>query len=769
MTHFSNVHKIFAARRRRASQRGSILVQFALAASVLALMLGTADLGFMFYAKRDLQRIADLAAIEAVNGLGPNARAPGSLGLCQSAGQESLARNLPLFVDSYSRSSVLCGIWDSKALAHKAPQYFETLSQSGQDSSPNAAHVELEAQSLVLIPGLWSHTISAEAIAKRSEPMAAFQVGSQLLNLNANAPLGKILKLVGVDVDKLSVLDWEGLANAKITPSGLLKALGVNLGLDGLSALSPQEIAKLSNLTLLHLLDASLKLVGDKTLEADIKAIIDLLDVKIDGFKLLDMKVPLLGGDDNKGLLTFLSLGSNSSPNFAALDVQLGLADILQTAILVGANGHALQVKELNVLNLVKTSLTVVEPPTIAVGPIGTKANSAQIRLNIDIDSNRMPLLGDLLNKLLKIRINLPIKIDSVSADAKLEAVYCPDPDRDNKPSIDLGVNSRVAKIVIGHPDRSATDPENTLIKTPLAVNVRGPITASVLEARKESINLIKDELKWSKKNSLLLGNTVEALTNTVFNLLGGIFTPPMLGSGWSGMSSSGMSPEQAKAAQIEMLAEAYLEETKVNGFYNVDAALDLLLNGKGDPSKEGYMPKLVNNDFRFNKAIPTLDCVWTLGLYACPTSNWSEGSFSEAFTAYTSKPMGLLNIVGIPLIDTKNGYYSCAGLLSSLLSWNTCVLNNLNSLLKNHSNHANLTDGNALVNSLKDKSSDSMTCSGALCIMLKPILQPLKWLLNGLGEAILSPLLTKVLGLNLGQNEVKALEINCEAAQIVY
>ena len=179
-------------------------------------------------------------------------------------------------------------------------------------------------------------------------------------------------------------------------------------------------------------------------------------------------------------------------------------------------------------------------------------------------------------------------------------------------------------------------------------------------------------------------------------------------------------------------------------------------------------MGKLIKGDFEFVNAIPTTACWETLGmLYACPIKHWKTGKFSDSFKTLTSTPLGILNVVGIPPLD--GGFYSCAGLLSSLTNWNSCVQANLNNLLKQHSDQVNLTDSSALLQSLKDKSTTDVTCSGALCVLLKPILAPVKWLLNGLGEAILSPLLTKVLGLNVNQSQVKALKINCDAAQLVY
>ena len=742
--------------QRKPAQGGSVLIQFALFMLLAGAILGIVDIGYSFYAKRDLQRIADLAALEAVQGIDPNADTDAS---CVNAGMNSIEKNWPSPLTVLSQK-VTCGEWNNQK--YPARPHFE------KNATPiNAAHVVLKGESPRFIPGNWLREREAVAIAKRNEPIAAFQIGSQLLNLNKEAPLGKLLTAIGLDADKLSVLDADGLVNAKISPSGLLKALGVDLGINGLSALTPDQITRLSNLTLLQVLDASLEVASDNTLNADVRAVIDVInDLKIDGIKLLDMRVPLLGQQRNEfdpqtpGIFTFLSLGKESSPNGAALDAQIAMGDILKTAIMLGVNGHAVSIPELNVLNLVQANLTVVEPPSIGVGPIGTMANSAQIRLNLDIDSKKLPVLGGLLDAM-GLRINLPIKIEAVSADATLNALYCSDSSRDRQPSMDLGVESRIAKITIGHSEKSATDPENVLIKTPLSLNVRGPITTHALKDHDDVKHLIKDESRWTRENRLFLGDTVDALLNTVFNLLGGIFSPPILTSDWSGMSFNG-SAVDAKNAQIEMLAKSYLEATKVNGFYNVDAATTLMLNGKGSAGTDDQMGKLVNSNFSFNNAIP-VSCT----LFICPINTWKTGSFSEAFKAYTSTPYSVLDLVGIPTLG--NGYTSCSGLLTSLLAWNACVLADLNNLLKQHETQVNMTDGNALINSLKNKSTSSVTCSGALCVLLKPVLDPIKQLLNGLGEGILTPLITKALGLELGRSEVKALEINCESAQLVY
>src|SRR5690606_18086001 len=140
---------------------------------IAVLILGVVDLGYSFYARRDLQRIADLAAMQAVQGI--DFANVGSSASCVGAGNVSVEKNWPSPV-SLVEKSVVCGEWNSKKYA--APRYF-----LGNSAQLNAAHVVLEGDAPRFIPLDWSRRIRVEAIAQRSEPTAAFQVGSQLLRL----------------------------------------------------------------------------------------------------------------------------------------------------------------------------------------------------------------------------------------------------------------------------------------------------------------------------------------------------------------------------------------------------------------------------------------------------------------------------------------------------------------------------------------------------------------------------------------------------------
>ena len=91
-------------------QGGSLLVQFALLGSVLFLLLGVVDLGYMYYAKRDLQRIADLAATQAAQAI--NAERS-NRAACVAAGEDSITANWPVPLTRNSTQTVVsCGNWN---------------------------------------------------------------------------------------------------------------------------------------------------------------------------------------------------------------------------------------------------------------------------------------------------------------------------------------------------------------------------------------------------------------------------------------------------------------------------------------------------------------------------------------------------------------------------------------------------------------------------------------------------------------------------------
>lgn len=736
-----------------ASQSGSILVQFALLMGVLVAILGLLDIGSMYYAKRELQRIADLSAMEAAQQINVELY---SRPACVSAGRNSITVNWPvtLTMDS-TQTQVVCGNWDPKAPGRQASggRYFDAT-----DSPLNAAHVVVVGRSLTIFPANWDRSVTAEAIAIRNESVASFQVGAQLLRFNKETPLGGLLGLVGLDVGNLTLLDSTGLADAKISPAGLLKALGVNLGIDELRALSPEGLANIANVTLLNIVDASITAITDNALLVQLNA----LRAKLVSLGLDTVQIPLGSLDDKRGLFAFLSAG-RTAPLNAAMDVQLGIGDILKTAIAIGANGHALQSNQLNVAGLLQGQLTIVQPPTIAIGPVGTQGYSAQIRLNLNVDTDQ--LLGGalkwLITNILGTRVNLPIAIDITNATATLTALQC----NRSPQTMDLSVKSSILNACVGKMDPANKQScekglQNEQLITLLHLPVlNGKLWIPALESTDSTTGLGMEpgyeepsDPNWSKTNrstqvnQLALGDTVNNIVTGLLNLLSGLLQPP------------GGTPSDLTSR----LLESYLDAATVNGLYNVNSVTSLLLNGRGAAGDKDYMPPLLTSNFTFNNAIAK-SCL----LVACPSSTWSSGTFSAALNSYTSVPGGLLDVLGISTFD--NGYQSCAGLLSSLLNWNGCVKSNLTKLLTSHPQYLyTINPNNPEIQSLLNR-DNNLTCNGALCTLLKPLITTvLKPILNGVGT-LLTSVLKETLGLEVGRTDIKALSIGCDTAKLVF
>jgi uncharacterized membrane protein len=740
-------------RPRTRRQRGSLLVQFALLGSVLFLMLGVVDLGYMYYAKRDLQRIADLAATQAAQAI--NAERS-NRAACVTAGQDSITGNWPVpLTRNNTQTQVTCGNWNPADPARQSSggRFFDA------SAGPlNAARVTVGATSPTIFPGPWSRAVVAEAIAMRNDSVASFQVGSQLLRFNKNTPLGGLLGLVGLDVGALTLLDSQGLANARISPAGLLKALGVNLGIEQLRALSPEGVANLASVTLLNVIDASISAITDNALAVQLNA----LKTQIINLGLSTIKIPLGSLDDQKGLFAFIGAG-RTDPLNAAMDVQLGIGDLLKTAIAIGANGHALQANQLDVAGLIKAQLTIVQPPTIAVGPVGTQGYSAQIRLNLNVDTDQ--LLGGalqwLVGTILGTRVNLPIAIDVTNATGTLTALQC----NTSPQTMDLSVKSSILNACVGKMDPANKQScekglQNEQLITLLHLPVlTGKLWVPALEYTDSTTGLGMEpgyedpaDPNWSKTNrstqvnQLALGDTVNNLVTGLLNLLSGLLQPP------------GTPPTDITTR----LLQSYLDAAMVNGLYNVTSVTNLLLNGRGSVGDKDYMPPLLTSNFTFNNAIAK-SCV----LVACPSSTWASGTFSAALNSYTSVPGGLLDVLGISTYD--NGYQSCAGLLSSLLNWNGCVKNNVTKLLLSHPQYLYAINTNSPeIQSLLNR-DNNLTCNGALCNLLKPLITTvLKPILNGLGT-LLTSVLKDTLGLEVGRTDIKALSIGCDTAQLVF
>lgn len=749
----------------------SILV----ALSVLALVL---DTGRLHFEQRNLQKVADMAALESVSRL--------ETGACfaepdnaQAFAVENAERNKFTVSDSKS-IKVNCATVDSST-------GIRVVTASAGGAAVQVIASNTVATSLIVQTGSLFNsnlnpktTLSASATAQKQEPSAAFSVGSELLRLEDKALLGTLLRTIGLSADNLSVLNSRGLVDAKITPSGLLRALGVKAGIDELRALSPEGLLDLTNtqvgaLGIERLIEVSAGLITDKTLAADVKALARIVraNADLDKVKLDLFKVPGLinaDGSPNRGLI---SLHTGKDGTLAsALDTNIDLGTLLKTSLLIGSSGRGLEIPELNALGLARVKLGIVEPPSIAAGPVGITAYNAQIRAYIHLDTSKLlgGLLKPILESFLGIRVNLPITLDLTTGYGVLDKISC----SAEEPTVDISVTSHVLNTCVGKISEEniwsgskSCDhyvEEDELIRLLHQPILSGSTFIPALTQFDDTTVVDKPVggPYTTVANNLNLGDSVDGIVTGLLNLLGGVFREPSP----IGFNIDKLNPKNlAEKDRIKYLAKQYLEDSKKNGFYDVDKVSNLVVNGGTFINKDGVEVTLApldskTPDWAIPHGIPT-----TCLLGVCPPNTWKPGTFSSSFKAYNDEVYSVLDLLGISTLG--NGYTSCSGLLTATLARNKCIEGNLNNILLKKPGGSPLEVSDEDINNLANLNSDNVTCSGALCVMLKPILNLLKPLLNGIGH-LLKVLISDVLGLELGRTDVKVLEISCGTPRLV-
>ena len=735
------------------NQRGafSIIGAGALLMSLLFLVL-VLDSGRLYLEQRRLQKVADTAALESIAKI-ENGNCSAAPGQAASFAEQNARRNNFLISDNQSLQAQCVTVSSVNGLRQSTPSNTGRAIQVTTASRVPASLI-IKAQSLVSdIPS--SVTLKATAVAEREEPTAVFTVGSQLLRLNNNRLLGQLLKAVGLNAESLTLLDADGLANATITPSGLLKALGIEVGIQKLKALSPQGLIDLVNtdvglLGIDRILSVSAELVDDSFLAANIEALrTDLLKLDISKFRL-----NLFGDENNPGLIK-LSTGTSGALG-SALDARINLDSLLSTSILIGVNeaGRGLLIPDLNLLGQ-EVQVGIVEPPSIGVGPVGTTAYNAQVRLYVGVDTNKIPVLS-LITRLLGTRVNLPIWIDLISGHGTLEKVSC----EGEVPTADISVNSKVLNVCVGKMPEdlkwsTAASCESNLQEDELIKLLGIPVLSGkthipALQHDDYLMNMTAGSTLSTSPNKLALGNTVEGVVSGLLDLLSGLFRRPDAADGKSNLDYN---PNE------NIVIKGYLQNTALSsGLYHIDSVTDLILNGGGEVNSDGtqVLPPLVENDWFIPNSIPT-SCL----LVTCPPSLWKDGTFSQALAAY-SEPHSLLGLI---LPASGKGFRFCGNLVGVLTQWNSCVEHNLTKLLKEKPGGFNSSDSIDGVNIANPNST--LQCNSVLCVLLKPVILLLKPILNGVGE-LLNIIVAKVLGLELGRTDVTVESISCGAPRLV-
>ncbi|MEI2415652.1 TadG family pilus assembly protein [Orrella sp. JC864] len=429
----------------RSTQQGSILVPVAASLLVGVLLLGAAQFGYMFHAKRTLQNTADLAALSAAQQLTRE-----TCGAALAAANRIIEENRST-ATAAGPPQIDCGYWDppepQAGGGAAAAGYFEPRA----DGSPlNAVRVALRGEVPLIAPLFGaSRQVEVRAIARREDPVAVFSVGSRLLRLQGDSIAGQLLGTLGLSVQQIDALSASGLATTHITPAGLLEALGLPpTVIAGVG--TPDELLRLQQLTLGELLQAYVAALSNT--EGVAQTGIDALAGLIAGLRLnlvdklnpLTLPVSLFG---EGGVFALVTTGDPIS----ALMTRVNALDLVSTTLLAATGSHLLDVPSLS-LPGVQARARVIDPAQIAIGGVGVTAFSPQVRVYARVSTDAIPLVGGLLG-LLNTHIDVPLILEVGRSEARLENI-CEAPLARNE--AEVAVVSNAARLCLGSFPRMA-------------------------------------------------------------------------------------------------------------------------------------------------------------------------------------------------------------------------------------------------------------------------------------------------------------------------
>ena len=372
----------FRPPRRRDEEDGAVLAMTAfLTVVIITIAAFAVDLGLQRSAIRDMQSIADAAAMDAARVL-PS---------CDNAKLTTEANK------SKQRHGAVIGDDDPLvAFAGHLDAAGKFVAGSKSGGVCDAVRVTSTTTVSRVFAGGDGDAIRS-AVGTRGSPEVCFSVGTKTLTLNSSgSALGPILDHI-LKV-KLNVVGYEGLVALKDIQVPLL-ALAGQLGVG-----TPQELLNLPNLSLGQLMIATanaLPATGNA-------ATISLL--KTIGFGLSSVNV---------SLAKILALSTGSS---AGLNADVNALDLIGAAI-VAANGtNSLAVNQLGItlpadLVNAQANVVVTEPPQIACGGPGSTARSAQVKLDLSTGVNAVGIAA----------VQLALGVQVGAGSATLSAVSCSD------------------------------------------------------------------------------------------------------------------------------------------------------------------------------------------------------------------------------------------------------------------------------------------------------------------------------------------------------
>lgn len=398
----------------RERQQGAIGVMAAgtllLALICLALVI---DTGRLYYEQRKLQRVADMAALEAA----------AQSGMCAAS-------------NSNPRSSALSSAASNGFVPATASDLVATLgtvdfdNEYGTDSRrvftpggdlQDSVEVRVSRSvpsSLILnvasVFGDFPATtrLGARAVARRTA-MAGLSAGTTLASLDSSQSLllNNLLNALLHSNLSLDAAGYRGLANANVSLLGLsdqLNALGVNVAAGSVDSLLGAQAS------LAQLLGATVNAIDPS---------------KVANLNTAVLGQQLLGAGVKTATVTLGNILSVVAPNSVrdqALQGNVNALDLITALAFVANQQHAVELNSginLGGLGAVKVRLWIVQPPQIAFGYPGkdgngkwrTQVRTAAIRTNVTGNIGLTGVLG----------IDLGLALDVAQGTAALDSIVC--------------------------------------------------------------------------------------------------------------------------------------------------------------------------------------------------------------------------------------------------------------------------------------------------------------------------------------------------------
>lgn len=506
------------ARLVRARQRGAVSVMAVMLMATIGMAaLVSIDIGYVFYGQRQLQKMADLAAVSGAQQLKRAADLSATSASVLAAVQGTAAQNGYKAAVTTGCNDVATGaadgmrsclgLWDPGNPGNGDSKRHFNAGYNPATVAPNAVRVQatMTLPVLFVFPGSSGRQLRAEAIAAGSPPVASFSLASGLLDVNtANGLLGKLL---GPNVTvSFSALDWTGLVGTNITLEQLRVAAGVG------------TIDQLLGLQL------SLRDFYALVLKAANKSA--LLGVAV-GSPATTLGVGAVGVAVS--LAQLVALGVLAPAASSAAEVGLNVASLLMlSAQLANGNGARIKLGDLN-LGVARTAvgLYVTQPPQTAVGPVRqtgantwqTNARTAQLGLRLDV-----------VVDLAIATVNLPLYVEAAAATASLTQLQCAAAPADRRATLRL--TQQVANVCLANSNGSAScEPTRTVLANILGVKVVNvPVRNTVGTAGSQDIVLAPGQYVRAPATNQLT-TAVKALLNNLHPTLdlGGVLIPPLI------------------------------------------------------------------------------------------------------------------------------------------------------------------------------------------------------------------------------------------------